>query len=613
MILDMKHQLNALSPTAILPPELLAEVFINLAQTNSTMPRPEQRLGGPSTGLGRASLAPYAWLTATHVCHHWRAVALRAPQLWSIIWITRVDCVREMLQRSKQVPLTIKADNLQGRVDALELVMRELPRIVCFDAKMPPHLPKRQYRLDAPRLKELVLQSTEAYELLLLGTSQLQSHFALCEMPLLEKLEIYSFQVQWTNQLLKPTLRHLTLHAARAPTPLDIEDILRVLENLPLLETLDLRACLPHPGANETVLRVVDLANLQKLCLHTSAVACSQFLRHTSFPTHVSMSLNCQIYATDELLPILSTIFARLDRKGDGVEEVARAPPLRTLSLCSTLGGHGTQLRGWPTYHHVDQLLDPNDKKLPDPFIDIAVRHDGAFPLFFLLRALLMGDIESLALHPVIGAKRIEKCEWTGTFEQFSKLRELGLGGFAKDHVHQILDHRVPCCAPETETEQQPNGPNGKERKTKTKTKTKTGRRRKQYCMPNLSALSLNSIFVNQYRDAFLDRLQKSLDARKKAKTPLEKLVFRNCTNVNEGDAEALKKSVGTVDWAPVARPYMHEHDVDTEWSDEEEDEEDEEYYGPMSPDFGVFDHFHGFYPFFDDFSEDDSEGEILW
>ena len=68
-ILDMKHQLNALAPTAVLPPELLAEVFIYLAHTNSTIPRAELRHGSLPSGINATTPAffPYSWITVTHI------------------------------------------------------------------------------------------------------------------------------------------------------------------------------------------------------------------------------------------------------------------------------------------------------------------------------------------------------------------------------------------------------------------------------------------------------------------------------------------------------------------------------------------------------------------
>ncbi|KAI0342823.1 hypothetical protein BDW22DRAFT_1329948, partial [Trametopsis cervina] len=47
----------------------------------------------------------YGWLYITHICRHWRNIALSVSDLWSHILLTDVDCVSAFLDRSGQVPL----------------------------------------------------------------------------------------------------------------------------------------------------------------------------------------------------------------------------------------------------------------------------------------------------------------------------------------------------------------------------------------------------------------------------------------------------------------------------------------------------------------------------
>ena len=107
-IIKIKTRLNTLVPISTLPSELLADIFQIVVQANrdalvSTSP-------------------PYAWVAVTHVCTHWRAVALGTPTLWSdIVLPCRPQCVREMLLRSQGVPLSVhhRAATTRRRQDDL--------------------------------------------------------------------------------------------------------------------------------------------------------------------------------------------------------------------------------------------------------------------------------------------------------------------------------------------------------------------------------------------------------------------------------------------------------------------------------------------------------------
>ncbi|EIW80253.1 hypothetical protein CONPUDRAFT_144419 [Coniophora puteana RWD-64-598 SS2] len=85
---------NALSPICCLPPEVLAEIF-----TYAT----------PTIHHTHRDL-----LTITHVCHHWREVALAYPNLWSNIDMDRRNPARIralMLERAKNAPLALELSN----------------------------------------------------------------------------------------------------------------------------------------------------------------------------------------------------------------------------------------------------------------------------------------------------------------------------------------------------------------------------------------------------------------------------------------------------------------------------------------------------------------------
>ncbi|TEB37109.1 hypothetical protein FA13DRAFT_1614958, partial [Coprinellus micaceus] len=72
---------NAASLIGRLPPELLSHIF------------------------GMLSYTWTRWIRVTHVCRHWREVALDCTSLWSRITFSHNDFTQAKLARSKRHPL----------------------------------------------------------------------------------------------------------------------------------------------------------------------------------------------------------------------------------------------------------------------------------------------------------------------------------------------------------------------------------------------------------------------------------------------------------------------------------------------------------------------------
>ena len=97
-IVAQKVRLNALLPVARLPAELLVEIFMQYLK------------------LRLKTTTAYSWLDFTHVCHHWRDVALRSASLWTRVTYTsktQPDCALTMLKRSQIYPIFLKIDVME--------------------------------------------------------------------------------------------------------------------------------------------------------------------------------------------------------------------------------------------------------------------------------------------------------------------------------------------------------------------------------------------------------------------------------------------------------------------------------------------------------------------
>ncbi|KAI0045364.1 hypothetical protein FA95DRAFT_1476973, partial [Auriscalpium vulgare] len=91
-------RLNALTPIARLPSEILARIF-------SFAARAEPIPGGYSTSPASKRMG---WIKVTHVCHYWREVALAHPALWErVSFSIGPEWTEELLARSKGAPIIV--------------------------------------------------------------------------------------------------------------------------------------------------------------------------------------------------------------------------------------------------------------------------------------------------------------------------------------------------------------------------------------------------------------------------------------------------------------------------------------------------------------------------
>ncbi|KAL1947452.1 hypothetical protein VTO73DRAFT_14413 [Trametes versicolor] len=102
---------NLVAPVNSLPPELLIMVF---------------------------SLAGDDLVSVTHVCQHWRDVALHAPGLWTHVGHTSPEGVKTYLRRSKELPLDISLTVLEiPTVGTLRALTAEIHRTRSLRVTLP--------------------------------------------------------------------------------------------------------------------------------------------------------------------------------------------------------------------------------------------------------------------------------------------------------------------------------------------------------------------------------------------------------------------------------------------------------------------------------------------
>lgn len=559
-ILDMKHKLNQLVAIARLPPELLSEVFLHCID--------------PKSGA-----RPYSWIPLSHVCHHWREVAVLSPRIWSKIYVTRLDCVKEMLERSKKVPIDVYAGtgiwHWQNSDDALRLVLKQFARMRTLELRYTSRLQEKDVPSSAPLLKTLMLDGVDiemTIEDVLTSNGGL---FEKCDMPSLERLEINNYYQRWASPIFRPTLTRLVLATtvvSLQPSPLS--EVLDALEAMPLLEYVELKNELPSiasAGELGGATRVIDLPNLAELRVTDAGLSCASLLEHMSFPVGIVLFVDCRIATSDvrHVCPVLKS-------KLLGVGGTESAQPLLTVSLQGE-AYHSTHFKAWSEFYPVSDFAQIPEKIPSTPRFTLVLRLPPD-PLVFqaLFVGLPLTDIQSLYLTPPVGYMHVPKDMWISSCASMTELRELCVGRWAEGPLPEVLSARIPLSADPP--------PKGR-------------RRRLQPIFPKLAVLRFEGThlrpaqmmaYIGYGEDKLLGRYRKALEKRNKSRVRLRELVINACYNIRKDDIDLLKGFAEHVRWDGKDTPqYGYENSDSEMYSDSErwDDTEDDEVFMPW--DFG--------------------------
>jgi hypothetical protein len=279
-ISDLQSQRNYFAPICRLPSEILCKIFYFVKTPLRYMDRDRS----------------FKWIRLTHVCRHWRNIAIASPTLWANDpWPLRnIPFLKEKLSRSKGVPLEIYNQagitNWPEALRGLELLFECSQRIkhlsIDFDAIRWPELqdilPK-----SAPQLESLSLNN------FFFPTSSLKR--VLYDTPKLRHLALTYFQIDWcSSSHFKHALTYLKLHDIE-PRP-TWKQFIDMLKGLPDLEVLDLVEALPT-HTDEKVssdFGSINLSSLRTLSLdYLKPREVQTFLSYITFPAATQVNIRC--------------------------------------------------------------------------------------------------------------------------------------------------------------------------------------------------------------------------------------------------------------------------------------------------------------------------------
>ena len=195
-ICSLKSRRNSFCPVSRLPPEVLSEVFLVLAEQLQAQDRFK---------------VDFKWISVAHVCHLWRDIAVQHGRLWGKIDMTKPDRTKSFVDRSKGAPLAVRQSFI-GSLAELPTAFadpsnrfREL-HLRAKDGQLGPNvLQVLNSPIHAPVLESLVLEVSDSATEYTLPPALFDY-----KAPVLTRLQLQNVRLEWSTSLF-PSLTHLSI------------------------------------------------------------------------------------------------------------------------------------------------------------------------------------------------------------------------------------------------------------------------------------------------------------------------------------------------------------------------------------------------------------------
>ncbi|KAG1769556.1 hypothetical protein EV702DRAFT_696577 [Suillus placidus] len=309
----LRSRSNGRVPVSRLPDEILLMVFKHFEE--------EKRLNGYDSDDDESMTddiggAP-ACLVVTHVCRHWRKLALECPTLWTFIGSTSPRWLDVMLERSQKAPLVVVYTeySISLREDCMDKVLLHLPRIK--------HLELRAFSYAAGHVMDLLSSQPapmlENFKFILYSslptTVSTSNTIFQGQAPLLRHLEVVNCDRIWSSCIFGG-LR--TLRVGKTPLPV----LLSALRCMPTLEQLTLQSGLSR-SLQPILFNKVPLARLKSIALDgISLQDAVSLLAHLALPIDVKIALHLEPYTGPRTF---ADLFSVMGEHPDGSGPVFRS------------------------------------------------------------------------------------------------------------------------------------------------------------------------------------------------------------------------------------------------------------------------------------------------
>ncbi|KZT64938.1 hypothetical protein DAEQUDRAFT_814645 [Daedalea quercina L-15889] len=439
---DLWTRLNSLTFISILPSELLIKIFLEVAQEHN-----DTELFGT-----RAQWKPYRWIRISHVCKHWRTVALGCPNLWSDrLTVTKQrEWMVVLLERSKSAPLTISLNSRllsvapRTRSNAVQVVLSQLPRVRTLSITMEGNIVVEKdlfHQLGGPApLLEMLIIKNESRSLA--EHHHIDKLIRHDETRRLRRLDLHACKLDWREVSL-PSLTDLVLTHGHIIT----DDLLIALAHMPLLRNLDLRDTLTLHDTMTSDQRThtyAALPHLQYLNIEECVSKCAYLLDHLDAPSLARLCIDMlatsplELSASASLTGFLAALAVKMHALGKFI----------TLVVSSMAYTHTSAVYAYAKVIDscalADTTMDVVAGLHPRPGVDserptasLVVRfplYPNAFTTFFQLSSL--GDVRCL----IVVNDPLEEQSWLTIGQRMAKLTQLHIrSDFAHERTGNVL------------------------------------------------------------------------------------------------------------------------------------------------------------------------------
>ncbi|TFK54116.1 hypothetical protein OE88DRAFT_1805912 [Heliocybe sulcata] len=537
----LRSQRNGITPISKLPPEVLTQIFSICSQMEPFGPPYPY---GPTTP---------PWIKITHVCRHWREIALNCSSLWHVIEFISPRWTAEMLKRSKNAPLVVKAD-LTYRAPSFGMTVKQaldhVHRIKDLDLTAPQQtlaMLSDTLARPAPFLESLRL-SSQRVSAYMDTVYRIPDSLFKATAPRLRCLELVNCEIDW-NSVFLTNLTHLHIEKSHASDPgrPTMAQFLKVLSSTPDLQSLRLKHAAPYDPYDFTGdIDHVDLPLLSKALVNDRPEYTAGVLSRLNMPHDVKLKLDCKATSGKEntLEQVLAVVGKYRLRE---VEERTHLESLRIMIEYGSLQviGGSMQETCIPTlaalYPHMTAAV---------PQVDLILTWPGG-PANERTRSILSLVSASLDLHEVqslhvYSSEPMPVESWSATFAKLTKLRSLKINGYRCSTLIECFARSTPVSRPQRETA--------------------------TIIFPELRTISMNDadfserLPENMEVDVF-SAFRDWLEFRMLREVPVDNITLANCTHISEAKvAELQQRIAGMVLWDGVDRQLSDDEGSLDDW-----------------------------------------------
>ncbi|KAG2132812.1 hypothetical protein DEU56DRAFT_859474 [Suillus clintonianus] len=308
----LRSHKNNLAHISGLPPEILAAVFRNFIEEQD-----HPKNGTPTCVI------------VTHVCRHWRQVALECSTLWRYIIYTPARWLGIMLERSKNAALVVEYDVTVSLRDCLEQILSQLPRIKVLRLSS-------LSSLDIDRTIHLLSSQPASlleifeFSVVMFGlptTKPISNTTFQGQAPRLRSVVLTSCNFSWTSCIFNG-LRTLCVRGTGTTSYPTLPQLLSALRRMPALEQLTLEQ-LSIISEETKLLDKVPLTRLKSVALGAASIrTATSLFAQLALPVDAKIALQLtQVQGVQDF----SDLFSAMNRHPVGSGSVVQS--LRAIHL----------------------------------------------------------------------------------------------------------------------------------------------------------------------------------------------------------------------------------------------------------------------------------------